>query len=427
MVVLTTGGLFAMALWALPWVRDESGSLAADFAVLSWWAVLAFGAAWSQVRLLCPLDQPTTGDEALSVGSALQAKTVLRSFLVIVALIGNLVWSDLVAGEFWFGHYARSGVQATALRSPESETRRWAIARIAESADPAIEQHVRLLAPLRQDEDLEVRADAIAALGHLVWRMRKAVEILQREATDRGRFEPRVLQAAEEALDDPARWVQVTGGTERRAWIYAAGALGDPSAVPVLGRLSQSEEPADAVAAVGALADIASEDALPILADLMANHPGEAGVHASWAMGLIMAFVVGKEAAGASQVPEYAAARDVVRARLSRVEPEKVCAFLRWFPEIADASLTGALVEVARSRIFLSRCKRMERPRWFGPPEAIVQEVEVSEMVLRAMASVAVGNPQLHLFLEEAVTTEGLPEAVRARMKEILDEIERAE
>lgn len=432
--VLATGGLLAVGLWALPWVRDESGSLVADFAILSSWTVLALGAAWFQVAAFVPgggaavqEDQAARPGEAAPqpasahVLDSLHAKRVLRSVLIGFALLGNLVWSDLVAGEFWFGHYARSGVQATALRSREPETRRWAIARIAETADPAIEHQVGRLVPLMRDEDPRVRADAIAALGHLAWRMRMALKVLQREGMDHGRFEARVLRAAEQALDDPARGILATRGLERQAWTYAVGAVGDASALPVLERLCGSEDPVDVVAGVDALADIASPRSLPLLADLMATRSAEPGVHAAWATGLIMASVVGRDPAGASRMPEYSVARDVVRDRLAGLDIEAVCAFLRWFPEIADASLTGALVDVARSRTFLLRCRRMERARWYGAPEVIVQEAPVAEAVLRAMASVAVGNGELKRYLDEAVGSEGVPEEVRVRMRELLD------
>lgn len=427
---LTTGGLLAVGLWALPWVRDQSGSLAADFAILFLWTVLAFGAAWFQVAVFVRGGEgPGTGDgeEARSRGAAFQAHNVLRSVLVGAAVLGNLVWSDLVAGEFWFGHYAHSGVQATALRSRDPETRRRAIARIAETADPAIEHQVERLIPLMRDEDPRVRADAIAALGHLAWRMRMALKVLQGEGRDRGRFEARVLRVAEQALDDPARGVLATRGLERRAWTYAVGAVGDASAIPVLERVCGSEDPADVAAAVDALADIASPRSLPLLADLAASRSAEPGVHAAWATGLIMASVVGRDPAGASRMPEYAVARDVVRERLAGLGPEAVCAFLRWFPEVADASLTGALVDVARSRTFLLRCRRMERARWFGAPEVIVPEAPVSAVVLRAMASVAVGNGELKRYLDEAVGSPGLPDEVRVRVKELLDAVGSAE
>ncbi len=425
--ILATTGLLAMGLWALPWVRDKSGSLAADFAILCLWTVLASGAAWFQVAAFLPdrnARTPEPADSREATASALagfRATTLIRSWLVAAALVGNLAWSDLVAGEFWFGHYARSGVQATALRSREPERRRWAIARIAEAADPAIEHQVGRLAPLLHDEDAQVRADAVAALGHLAWRMRMALKVLQREGTDRGRFEARVLRAAEDALGDPARKVLATSGLERRAWTYAVGAVGDASAVPILERMCQSDNPEDVVAAIGAIADIGSDRALPTLADLMASRRGEAGIHAAWATGLIMASVVGQDPAGAARKPEYAAARNLVRARLAGLEPEAVCAFLRWFPEVADASLTGALVDVARSRTFLLRCRRQERARWFGAPEVIVVESAVWELVLRAMASVAVGNDELKRFLGEAVGEAGFLDEVRTRWKELLD------
>ncbi len=432
MAVLATGGLLAVGLWALPWVRDESGSLAADFAILSAWTVLALGAAWFQVAAFVPggraaVEEAVRGGDAASSPAVaprvlgLHAKGVLRSLLIAFAVLGNLVWSDLVAGEFWFGHYARSGVQATALRSRDPETRRWAIARIAEAADPALEDQVERLARLLRDEDPGVRADAVAALGHLAWRMRMAVKVLQREGMDRGRFEVRVLRAAEQALGDPARGILATRGLERRAWTYAAGAVGDASVLPVLERLCGSEDPADVVAAVGALADIASPRSLPVLADLMANRSAEPGVHAAWATGLVMASVVGKDPAGASRMPEVAVARDLVRERLAGLEPEGVCAFLRWFPEVSDASMTGALVNLARSRTFLLRCRRMERARWFGAPEVVVPEAPVSAAVLRAMASVAVGNEELKRFLDEAVGSPGFPDEVRVRWKELRD------
>lgn len=427
LALLMTGGLLATALWGLPWVQDESGSLAADFAILFLWTLLAFGAAWFQVAVFVHGGEPVTGDEARPGPEAFRTRTVLRSVLVGVAVLGNLVWSDLVAGEFWFSHYSRSGVQATALRSSDPGTRRRAIARIAETADPAIESLAARLEPLLGDGDALVRADAIAAHGHLAWRMRMALKVLQGEGSDQGRFEARVLRAVERALGDPVAQVRSARGPERRAWIFATGAVGDASAIPVLERVCESGEPEEVLAAVDALADIGAPGALPILGRMMTAHTGEAAVHAAWAAGLIMAAVVGRDPAGALRMPEYVAARDAVRSRLAGLEPEAVCAFLRWFPEVADASLSGALVEIARSRTFLLRCARVERARWFGAPEMIVAEGPVADAVLRAMASVAVGNAEVTRFLEEAVGSSRFPDEVRVRLKEMLDAATRAE
>ncbi len=426
MALLTSGGLLALALWALPWVRDRSGSLLADFAILALWAVLAFGAGWFQVQVVMPGERKSREEDRSGL-AAFQTRTVLRSILVGFALLANLVWSDLLAGEFWFSHYARSGVQATALRSSDPETRRWSIARVAESPDPSVEGHVARLASLTRDEDPEVRADAIAALGHLAWRMRTALRVLQRDGVDHGRFEGRVLKAVLAALGDPSERVEGSVGREQRAWIYAAGALGDPSLVPVLHRVCRSADPEAVVAAVHALADIGSAGTLPVLVEVVSGRRGEPAVHAAWALGLVMAAIVAKDPRDAHRVPEYALARDAVREHLAGLEPEAACAFLKWFPEIADASMTGALVDLARSRTFLHRCRRVERARWFGPPEVVTRETSVWEAALSAMASVAVGNGEMRRFLEQAVADSGLPEEVRTRMKGLLDQVTQAQ
>lgn len=427
MALLTTGALLALALWALPWVRDESGSLLADFTVLFVWTLLAFAAAWFQVVLVLPdRKEPRAADDVVAGSAAFRAHTVWRSLILVVAVVANFVWSDLVAGDFWFSHYSRLGVYATALRSPDPTTRRWAIARIAETADPALEDLVARLEPLLRDGDTEVRADAIAVHGHLAWRMRMALRVLEREGTDRARFEFRILKRVERALGDPGTFIGTTSGVERLASIVAAGALGNESHIAVLEGVCESGNPEEVVAAVDALADIGSPRALPVLGRVFTAPSGQAAVHAAWAMGLIMASVVGRDPTEARNMWEYQSARDTVRAHLPRSEPEVACAFLKWFPEIADASLTGALIELTRTQTVLLRCRRVERQRWFGAPEMIVPEVPVADLLLRALASVALGNDELKRFLEDETEASRLPKEIRDRFQELRDAVHRA-
>ena len=424
-VLATLAALSGLAGWALPWVRDRSGSLGADFAILMVWAVVAFAAAWFQTAFFLPRSEVPARDRERERPSfsAFQGSTILRSAVLGIALLGNLAWSNWAARDFWFSHYARIGVQATALRSDSPETRRWAIARVAETMDRSLEDLVPRLEPLMQDAEEQVRADAVAALGHLAGRMRIAINRLGREEGLAGRFEVRVLKTVARLLGDPAREVLRTRGVVRRAWIYAVGGLGDASAIPILETVIRDGEPPEVLAAVDAMGDLLNPRALSTLVEVLAARRAEPAVHAAWAAGMTLATLVLQGAAEAERSPEYRTAAARIAEVLPRLEPEPICAFLRWFPEIADASFTEALIAVARSPVFAARCERMERSRWFGAPEVIVPEGAVHEAVLRAMAVVAVGNAALKAYLEEAAGSSEMPREVRAKVERLLEAV----
>lgn len=410
---LWTAGLLMVALIGLPWVREKSSSLAADFVLILVWALVAFAASWFQIAFFLP--------STASQGGIFQKGTISRTLLVLMAVFGNLVWSNFIAGDFWFSHYSKIGVQATALRSKNPDTIRWAIGKIAESAAPHLEEEIRLLEPLLQNDDINVRADAIAAVGHISWRMRLAVRVLAREDVQGERFERRVLEQARRALGDPAGRVLQTQGKERLAWLYAAGCIGDASALPVLQRVIESGGTEEVIAAIDALADIGATNALAVLADIAMSGRGDISVRAGWALGLLMASAVKADGARVVERAEYVAAVSKVKEGLARWEDQALCAFLGWFPEIGDASLTEALCEVARSKRAFAECGRIERKRWFGTPEVVVGDNPMWELWLRAIGAIAVGNSVAIRCLEEVSGLSWVPAHVKERIRQLLE------
>ncbi|NOZ00533.1 MAG: hypothetical protein GXP54_01415, partial [Deltaproteobacteria bacterium] len=394
--------LLGMAVFALPWVRDSSGSLALDFALIFAWATLAMAAGWFQVALVVPPGGAPERDLAAGPGGAwsgFTASALFRTGLVFAAVLANLFWSNAAADNFWFGYYARIGTYSTGLRSPDPKDRRWAIGRIAEMAREPVTDLVRPLARLMDDDDESVRADAVAALAHLTRRMRIAVSTLG-QGNEAGRWEPGLLARLRKLLGDPAARVLEARGPVRRAWIFAVGGMGDASAIPILESVLEGPESTtdDKVAAVDALVDIMDPACLPVLEKALTSPEVRVAVHSAWAIGQVLRGMIGADPLKADKDHEYRSVVSLMTRVLPSLDGQAVCAFLKLFPDIADARFTGALIRLSSSRALPVRCKRLERTVWFGAPEPIVPDGRVSDLVLNAMASVALGNRKLRTF-----------------------------
>lgn len=418
----STGGLLGLSVLALPWVRDVSGSLTTDFLVIFAWAALAVAAGWFQVSLAM---HPGGARESTDSSSGFSRPVLLRSALLVFAVLANLFWSNALAGNFWFDHYARIGTYATALRSQDREDRIWAMGRVAEMAREPVRDLVEPLGALMNDPDDEVRARAVAALAHLARRMRVAVKTLEVDGDSHGRWEHDLLVTVRSLLGDPAVRVREERGMARRAWIFAVGGTGDRSAIPILGSVIDDgrSTPADRVAAIEALVDIMHPATLPVLARALVDGEPDVETYAAWALGLVTRSMVNLDPKEAGRDRGFLEARDLLNRRLAGLGAQSVCAYLGSFPDIGDSGLTPALIALSSSPVFLIPCSRVERVPWFGAPEPVVKAGPVSKSVLDAMASVAVGNDRLREHLEGTMDDPELPEAIRSRMKGILDEL----
>ena len=423
--ILATGALVPFALVALPWVRDVSGSPGLDLAVITGWALTAIGAAWLQVGAALGTGGGTPERPEDATTSPFAVMALLRSALVVVALLANLYWSNSMAGDFWFAHYSRIGVNATGLRASVPADRRRAIGRIAEMGEPSLVDAIVRLAVLKDDPDETVRADAIAALGHVARRMRVAVALLQAEGGVNGRWEPRALELAKAALGDPVAGIRSTTGVVRRAWIRAAGAIGATTLVPILGAVVEdpSTPREDVLQAIWALAEVPGTEVLDQLRPALDSEDVDIRTHAAWAVAVAAASVVRGNARAADRDPAFVAAESHLAVVLPRLGPQAACAYLGVFPAIADARLTTALIRIALAPEFNARCERVEQPAWFGRPDVVVADGMLADLVLAAMASIAVGNDELRRFLEAGSASDGFPPATRGRMKRILDQL----
>ena len=422
---LATGALLPFARLALPWVRDVSGAPLVDLAIITGWGLTAIAASWLQVAAAVGTGERAGDRSEEASASPLGAWALLRSALVVVALLANLYWSNALAGDFWFAHYARIGVNATALRAAAPEDRRRAIARIAEMGDPSLVDAVGRLAALKDDPDEAVRADAVAALGHVARRMRVAVAMLQAEGGVGGRWEPHALEVAKAALGDPVAGIRSTTGLVRRAWLRSAGAIGETTLVPILGAVVEDPKSSreDVLQAIWALAEVPGTEVLDELRPALDSEEAEVRTHAAWAVAVAAASSVRGNARGADHDPAFVAMESHLAAALPRLGLQAACAYLGVFPKIADARLTPALIRIALSPDFTARCVRVERPAWFGRPDVVVADGPLSDLVLAAMTSIAVGNEELRRFLEAAAANEGYPPATRERMKAILQQL----
>jgi HEAT repeat protein len=423
---LATGLLVFVALVALPWVRDSSGSAVTDFAIIAAWAILAVAASWCQVTLAWrPRSPARDADDASPAVAGLRRTALLRTALLVGATLANLYWSNLAAGDFWFGHYSRIGIEVSNLRSDSAETRRKAVDRIAETGTSSLVDLIGPLSGRLEDADPEVRARAIAALGHICRRMRMAMAVLQQEGGLRDRWEPSALEAARTALGDPVRGIESESGIARRAWISAAGGMAGFSAIPALGRiLGDPASPLDdALASLEAMRDMADPRVLvPLLAGLD-DRRVEVRRGSAWAIGVVSAAMVRSDAGAADRNPDFLRAQAMMAERLPRMDPQEACAYLVAFPSIGDVRLTAALVAIARSPALGASCERVEHRPAFGKPEVRVPQQSMADLLLRAMVSIAVGNDDLRRYLETAVSDPALDAGYRAGLKGILDQV----
>jgi len=423
--VLTTVALGAIALFALPWVRRSSGSVTADFIVIIGWATVVLAAAWFQVAAFIPganADDPVDMDRPLTVRSGFGRPILIRSALLVIAVLCNLFWTNVVAGDFWFGHYSRIGVYATSLRSASAKTRKWAISKIAEMAHEPIRDLVGPLSKLADDPGDEVHAHAVAALGHMAGRMRLSVRKIEADGDGSERWEYDLLRNVYDVLGDPAARVREERGPSRAAWIYTVGRMGDESALPILADVIVDEaSPVDIrTAAVVAVGDVMSPDSLPVLGHALEDGEGDVVVFAAWALGRLMHGMVANDVEGAGRDARFKAARETLSRVLPRLDAQPACAYLGFFPGIGDAGMTTALIELSKSPVFLVRCTRVERLAWFGAPEPIVKKGLVADHVLGSWASVALGNHELRRYLDVASKDEGYPAEIRSGMQTIL-------
>lgn len=418
---LGTGLLALFAIFCLPWVRDASRWLWADFLVIGGWAFCTVVAAWLQVSAFWPRS-PARGESVEAYKGFLAASTILKSIVIAVVSIVNLLWSNYAAKDFWFGYYSRIGVQATALRSSSRETKLWAVGRVAEWSDPSLLDLIPRLTPLVGDEDEEVRAASIAALGHLVGRMRIAISALNAEGLRGDRFEERVLGLAREALGEVKSKILTTRGKEREAWIYGAGKTGDPSVVSVLAQLLREGNitPGEQAALIEALADIGDASSLRLLLEIMEKDKGPLTL---WAIGLVMAKMVEADPTRAQTLEDFQEARRRLIEALPHLDSQALCAFLRWFPKVSDAGFTHAFIRVAKGEVITKRCEGVERRAWFGAPQVVVPKASVLDLLATAIASIALGNEPMVAFLEECVSAPHVLPDLKGRCKTILESV----
>lgn len=421
---IATAALLVVALVGLPWVRDRSGSLAADRAIILAWAALALVAAWFQVAAV-PIGRGSNGKaEPETSASPFRPAALLRSVALAVAAVANLAWSDLASGGFWLDHYRRFGPDDTELRSSSPDVRRRALLRLSEVMQPRLVEAVPRIAGALGDPDPDVRSTAVLALGHVARRMGVAIATLRAEGGVEGRWEPAAREAALSALGDPALRIRSLSGAERRAWIRAAGAIREPANVAVLREVIESGAPRqDVIEAVGALADIPHPPAMAALRVALGSADADVRVLAAWAAGVVARAAVEARAEAADAEPEFRAMEEFLAERLPSMGTQAACAYLELFPRVADMRMTRALLALASPGAMAAVCERVERPNPIGGPDVVVKEGPLADKVIEAMRAVAVGNAELHSFLVAASVDPAWPESIRRRFTKILDDV----
>lgn len=408
--LIATVALLPVALWLLPFVRDASSSHLVDFLSIALWVGTAMTASWFQVAAIVgPVKQN-------GLVNPLRWSIVLRSALTVIAVLFNLYWSNVIGQDFWFSHYTRIGAFATGLRARDPETRRGTIARIAELASPTLVELVPRLKAMVEDPEPSVRADAIAALGHIARRMRLSIAILKSEGALEGRWEPDVLESVRSILLDMEKFLN-SRGEERRAIIFALGALGEPKFIGHLRAVIEAPDSSCDVAmeATAALGEI--PEGLTALKSALVSGCEGVRTLGAWAIAVSEAAIVSEKGHEADSLPVFVEIAQYIAETFKGLGTQPQCAYLRVFPKIGDARMTRPLIELAMTD---ARCERFERRPWFGRPEVIVKEGNLIELVLAAMSSIAVGNRELLTFLEKASDDTSYPAGIRAAFRDML-------
>lgn len=435
--LLGTFGLLLVALVLLPYLRSRSGSLTLDFIVITVWALLTLAASWAQGNWLLSLltskwaghDAGTGAAEAPTLSIVVSRAAILRAAIVLVAIILNFLWSNAVAGDFWFSYYSRVGAYVTALRSDDPQTRSWGLSRLAR---------------LRPQDAMMILPEVFALVGHPDTKQgREAIEVLAAMARTarlrlnhaRGSTESSgdtsaaeaLLQAIGKKVGDVAARVRDTRGDTRVEWIELLGSLGDRSSVPILEAIMQRGRAEERTAVLKATSLMPGLELQGLLVAAMKDPRERVRVLAAWVAGMVMAGAVDRLGAGVVTDERYKKLRTAVGELLARGEVQPACAFLQYFSAIGDQHMTGPLVRVARVTGFSGWCKRFTVKRPFAPPEPVVKEAEFGSILLNAMSSIAVGNEQLLDFLASAAHGANLQPRVRQRIEAILKEARRVE
>jgi len=412
--IVSTAWLAVVALFILPWIRDKSTSVTADFVLILLWVFGALTAGWFQVSLAIKV-----GAEKESVFST---ETIVRSLLVVIAIMANLFWSNYAAGDFWFSHYGKVGVYSTALRSSSPETKRWAIKKVAEMVSSTLLIMLPKVGTLIDDEDTEVRADAVACVGHVAFKMRIA---LRESAGGLAGFEQEALRLAKEILKDTKARLENSKGKEKIAWLYAMGCIADDYAIGVLSKVLKeaTDGSEEQTAVLGALIDLAEPRAGVILARAAKNTKGFNQMLATYGAATMMAGMVERFSTAVSSNPDYLAMREAMLDAFPSLEINSLCAFLRSFRLIGDADFTDVLVQRGTEEALASKCERAERKRWFGAPDSIVPEAKFWVLYLDAVSAIAVGNKKVVDHLKKLAMSDGLPQEVRQQASSLLREL----
>jgi HEAT repeat protein len=412
--VVSTLWLVAVSVFILPWIRDKSTSVTVDFVLILLWVFGAVLAGWFQVSLATEVG---TADE-----SVFKRQTIVKSLAVVIAIMANLFWSNYAGGDFWFSYYGKVGVYSTALRAHSSETKKWSIEKIAGMTSDTLITMLPKVAVLIDDEDEQVRAHAVACVGHIAFKMRLALKT--RNEGDEG-FEQEALKLARQIL----RWgdvrLQKAKGTERLAWIYALGCLGDDNALGVLARvLDEAKDGSEEQSAlIGALNDIATEKSGIMLARLAKRTKGNDQTLATYGVATMMAAMVEKLGKEASLNHDYLGMRDGLLDAFPSLEISSLCAFLKAFRLIADAEFTDVLIQRGTKEALGSMCERVERKRWFGAPDSVVPEAKFWVLYMDALSAIAVGNQKVVDYLKKLTESDGVLEDVRRQALSMLREL----
>ena len=237
------------------------------------------------------------------------------------------------------------------------------------------------------------------------------------------RWEPDVLAAARRALGDPSGPIARTSGEERRAWIRAVSAIGDPAFIPAIASViaDQASPIEDVIEAVSALADLVHPHAFPPLLMALRRPELQVQVFAAWAGGLVAAYLVKLDPARTDEDPRFQEFEEFLAENLPRMDHQVACAYLSQFQGIGDARLTRGLIALSSPRAMEQRCERVERQNPIGRPDVVVPERAFLDLLIDAMRRVARGNRELLAFLRSAVTDPAWPEPVRLKFREMVE------
>jgi hypothetical protein len=361
---------------------------------------------------------------------------LLLSVLTIGLLALDVYLVNRVTASF-FDRYVESGYLRSALRGASPAEKEKLLLEIADRGTPDLADWTQAeLLPRVASPDAEERGAALVALWWVGTRMNRSADILNQQGGREDAWEYALaIWLREHAVGPVSSRLAASAEPERVAAIRALGSFRARQSVDTLAALTTSREPAAVrQAAVLALGQVASPEAALALLGAMADLRTDIRALdlAVWALG-----ECGKNALISSprdlRNPDLVEPSEGIRrvvewlsVELSKLPPSTQCIAATLAADLADARLgppLTALFDAPESTIV---CASVELEQAAGRPFVLSRGEPLRMLALRALANIAVGNPEVERWVAERSRDPGVEERYRKELANMALLIEQA-